>query len=83
MRKKFKPGQSIVFEPTWAMEKFKGGVTYKTDKGHEHPLKYGDIVLFLAYITPAYGHCIITTYEGKIETMLHLEDFRAATDDEV
>lgn len=77
-RPKFKPGQTIVFEPTWAENKVKGGKVYK-----DHPLRYGDTVLFLADITPAIGHCIVTTYEGKVITMLHPEDFRAATDDEV
>lgn len=78
MRKTFKPGQSIVFEPTWAKSKESGGVVYPG-----HPLKYGDIVLFLANIEPAYGHCIVTTYQGKVITMLHPEDFRKATEDEV
>lgn len=83
MSKKFKPGQAIVFEPSWAQEKFKGGITYKAANGQEHPLKYGDIVHYLAEHTPATGHCIVVDYEGKITTMLHPEDFRAATDDEV
>lgn len=79
MRKsKFKPGQTIVFEPSWAESKKKGGTVYKN-----HPLKYGDKVLFLADIAPAYGHCIVTTYDGKVITMLHPEDFRKATEDEV
>lgn len=77
-RKKFKAGQAIIYEPTWAKKKTKGGLVYKG-----HPLKYGDIVHFLAEHSPATGHCIITTYEGKVVTMLHPEDFRAATDEEV
>lgn len=75
---KFKPGQAIVYEPSWADQKKPGGRVYKN-----HPLRYGDIVSYLADHSPAYGHCIVTTYEGKVITMLHPEDFRKATDDEV
>jgi len=78
-RAKFKAGQAIVFEPKWAeCGPVKGGTVYK-----KHPLKYGDVVHFLAYHEPAFGHCIVTTYEGKVITMLHPEDFRKATDEEV
>lgn len=76
--KKFKAGQAIVFQPSWAESKKKGGVVYKG-----HPLKYGDVVHFLANHSPAFGHCIVTDYNGKVTTMLHPEDFRLATDDEV
>lgn len=83
MKKMWKPGQAIVFEPKWAQEKFKGGITYKDSKGNEHPLKYGDIVHFIAEHSPAYGHCIVVDYDGKITTMVHPDEFRAATDEEV
>lgn len=76
--KKFKSGQAIVFEPKWAIEKFKGGLVYKN-----HPLKYGDIVHYLADHSPAIGHCIVTTYDGKVITMLHPADFRKAKENEV
>ncbi len=72
--KKFKAGQAIVFEPSW---------WDKYDKSNQHPLKPGDIVHYLAEHSPAHGHCIVTTYEGKVITMLHPSDFRLATDDEV
>lgn len=75
---KFKPGQAIVFEPNWAEVKKKGAVVHI-----KHPLKYGDIVHFIAYMTPAIGHCIVTTYEGKVITMLHPDEFRKAKDSEV
>lgn len=83
--KKFKPGQAIVFEPNWAAQKHKGGITYFDPKTGEnkHPLFYGDVVHFLAYHEPAIGHCIVVDYDGKITTMLHPGDFRKATDDEV
>lgn len=82
---KFKPGQAIVFEPKWAEEKFKDGIVYKnhiTGKD-DHPLRYGAIVHYLAEHSPASGHCIVTTYEGQVITMLHPSDFRKATEDEV
>ena len=72
---KFKPGQAIVFAPTW-------WDIY--DKGLEdYPIKPGDVVHFLAEHSPAVGHCIVVDYDGKITTMLHTNDFRAATDEEV
>jgi len=76
--KKFKAGQAIIFEPKWAKSAKKGDDVYDG-----HPLKYGDTVLFLADITPAIGHCIVTTYEGNVITMLHPEDFRLAKEEEV
>ena len=77
--KPFEAGQAIVFIPKWSEGGQKKGATVY--KGH--PLKYGDIVHFLAHMTPAYGHCIVTTYEGTVITMLHPSDFRLATDEEV
>ena len=77
-KKLFKAGQAVVYEPSWAVEKVKGGICYE-----KSPLRYGDIMHFLAYHEPAWGHCIVTTYEGKVITMLHPEDFRPATDNEV
>lgn len=83
-RCQFKSGQAIIFEPKWAQEKFKGGITYKNPKtGKEHPLRYGDVVNFLAEHSPAYGHCIVVDYDGKITTMVHPDEFRAATDEDV
>lgn len=78
-RKVFKAGQAIVFEPKWAKcGPIKGGMVYKN-----HPLKYGDIVHYLTEHSPAYGHCIVVDYDGKVTTMLHPSDFRLATDEEV
>lgn len=77
--KKFKAGQAIVFEPAWSeCGKVKGGEVYPG-----HPLKYGDIVHYLAEHSPAYGHCIVVDYDGKITTMVHPDEFRPATDEEV
>ena len=87
MKKKFKPGQAIVFEPKWAERKEKGVNPYVVKKNklviEQYPLLYGDVVHFLAYHDPAVGHCIVTTYKGKVVTMLHPEDFRKATMEEV
>lgn len=77
-KKKFKAGQAIVYEPKWFKTKVKGAKL-----GPKSPIAYGDVVHVLAEHTPAIGHCIVTHYDGRIVTMLHPEDFRAATDDEV
>jgi len=88
MRKpKFKSGDAIVFEPKWANDESLRTKMRKIEVGDEvypgHPLKYGDIVHYLAEHSPAFGHCIVTTYEGKVITMLHPSDFRKATEEEV
>jgi len=75
---RFEAGQALVFIPKWAKNKKKGSKVYK-----KHPLRYEDVVHFLAYHTPAYGHCIVVDYDGKVTTMLHPEDFRLATEEEV
>ena len=83
MKSKFKPGQAIVFEPKWAVNK-RRGVPAKYDIYSEpHTLKYGQVVHYLAEHSPARGHCIVVDYDGKITTMVHPEDFRLATDEEV
>jgi hypothetical protein len=74
-RCQFKPGQAIVFVPKW-WERY-------PEYHDKHPLKYGQVVHYLAEHSPARGHCIVTTYEGKIVTMIHPEDCRPATDEEV
>lgn len=68
---KFKPGQAIVFEP------------YGYEDVIDRIIGYKEVVHFLAYHSPAIGHCIVVKYNGTVVTMMHPEDFRAATEDEV
>ena len=74
-RCQFKAGQAIVFEPRW----WKDNPQYH-DK---YPLKYGEIVSYIAEHSPAYGHCIVVKYDGTVVTMIHPAECRPATDDEV
>jgi hypothetical protein len=69
-KKKWKQGEAIVFEPN-----------FKPDE--RHPLRVGEIVYFLTLIPNVPGHCIVTTWSGKTVPMVHPQDFRKATDDEL
>jgi hypothetical protein len=71
---KHKPMQSLVFEPKWA--EFEG-----VDK--RHPLKYGEVVLFLGDMVDVPGHVAVIRYSGETVLMCHPEDFRRATEDEL
>lgn len=64
----------VVFEPKWAKNN-------KVDK--RHPLKYGEVVLYLGDIVNCPGHCCVVKYSGESIWMVHTEDFRTGTEDEV
>lgn len=66
---KIKQGDVLVFEPV--LKKIK------------YPLKTGELVIFLTPINQASGHCVVTTFKGKVITMLHITDFRFAKDNEI
>ena len=66
---KFKHLEAIVFDPKWEIDP-------------RHPLKRNEVVFFLGE-SPNVLHAIVVTYEGQIITMVHTEDFRKATEDEV
>jgi hypothetical protein len=70
----FKPGTAIFFEPEWAKNK-------KVDE--RHPLEYGEVVYFLTDIPNVPGHCIVAKHSGEVVAMVHPQDFREATEDEV
>ena len=70
----FAPGSAIVFEPEWAKGK-------KVSK--KHPLKYGEVVYFLTDIPNVPGHCIVTKWKGVVVPMIHPDDCRLATDEEL
>ena len=66
--------QSLVFEPKWAKDK-------KVDK--RHPLKYGEIVLYLGEMLDVPGHCVVVKYSGETVLMVHPSDFRRAKESEL
>lgn len=66
---KFLIGQAIKYVPKYTVQ--------------EIDIKPGDIVFFLGEMIPIYGHIIVTTYEGKVLTMLHKSDFVAAEEEDV
>lgn len=72
--KKFKQYSIVVFEPKWAMKYIESGST---------PLKYGEVVLYLGNISNAQGHCCVAKHSGEVVWLVHPDDFREATEDEV
>lgn len=75
-KSKFKFCEAIVFEPGWF--DLKGTV-----KIPKHPLEYGELVYFLGNIPNVPGHCIVSKYNGVVVPMVHPEDFRKATEEEL
>lgn len=71
--KKFKMGEAVVFDPSWWEKKYE----------KKHPLKKGEIVYFLCDIPNVEGHCIVATHDGKTVPMIHPQDLRKATEDEL
>ena len=70
----FKPGMPIVYDPTYCFN------------SQDMLLKPGDVAFFLSSIVlpgSLSTHCIVVTYTGKVITMLDVNDFRLATEDEI
>ena len=73
--KKFKKLEIVVFEPKGSLENTKA---YK-----DHPLKPGERVLYLGDIPNVPGHCCVAKKDGAVIWLVHPEDFRTATDEEL
>lgn len=73
--KKLKPFSIVVFEPFHAK---KYPEAYK-----KHPIKLGELVIFMGNIPNSPGHCVVAKHSGKVVWLVHPEDFRLATDEEV
>jgi hypothetical protein len=63
------------FEPGWAK--------LKADVDPKHPLKYGELVIYLGDIPNSPSHCLVCKENGTVVWMIHTEDLREATEDEV
>lgn len=62
----------VVYDPSW----------YKP--GMEDPtIKVGETVLYLGEIPNVSGHCAVAKHDGVILWLMHPEDFRKATDEEL
>jgi hypothetical protein len=68
--KKFKHCEIIVFDPKWEIPK-------------KHPLKRNEVVVFIGNIPNVPGHCVVAKHNGKVVWMVHISDFRIATEEEV
>lgn len=71
-KSKFKPLEIIVFTPP-----------YRVKKKWKHPLKFGEVVIFMGNIPNAPGHCAVAKRNGSVIWLLHPEDFRKAKDTEI
>ena len=89
-KKKFKPGNVVVFEPENFNPDFWNGLTEKERKKYYGPLGYGKkrkkLFVFICEILDADGdssHCVLISLDDqKVETMRHTSDFRLATQEE-
>jgi hypothetical protein len=72
---KFKYLEIVTFDPPYAK---KNPGSY--DK---HPIKIGDTVLYLGEIPNAPGHGAVVKYSGEVIWMIHPDEFRKATDEEL
>lgn len=66
----FQPGTAVVFEPKWVSVVV-------------HPLRYGELVYFLTDIPNIPDHCIVATFDGRVVPMIHPDELRIATEEEV
>ncbi len=73
--KKLKKLSIVVFEPDYAK---------KHPEAYEnHPIKLGEQVVYLGDIPNAPGHCIVAKFSGEVVWLVHPQDFREATEDEM
>jgi hypothetical protein len=73
--KKHKAMSSVVFEPKWSRSDVKLSLN--------HPLKYGEVVLYLGDMVDVPGHCAVATYDGRVILMIHPEELRKAKESEL
>lgn len=72
-RKKLKLLAVVVFEPNTKFPEH-----YKNS-----PVRIGEQVLFMGLIPNVPGHCAVAKSSGELVWLMHPEDFRMATDDEL
>ncbi len=77
-RKKFKYLEIVTFEPSWGRNASEYERAYAS-----HPLRWNETVLFLGNIPNAEGHCAVAKHSGEVIWLVHPEDFRKATDEEL
>ena len=47
------------------------------------PIKLGEQVLYLGEVPNAIGHCAVAKHSGEVVWLVHPQDFRKATEDEL
>jgi hypothetical protein len=75
MSKKLRKMSIVVFEPAY-------GGRYP-DAYKDSSIELGEQVLYLDDIPNAHGHCAVAKRNGKIIWLMHSEDFREATREEI
>jgi hypothetical protein len=73
--KKFKKLSIIVFDPSYAKK--------EPNAYTKHPLKIGELVVYIGEIPNAPGHCCVLKHSGEAVWLVHSTDFRLATKEEV
>jgi hypothetical protein len=87
LKKKFKPGDTVVFDPGGFNPEYWNGLSESDRQKYYGPLGYGAAKLYLfTFIcehSPQGGHCVLISMDDQhVETMRHTTDFRLATEDE-
>lgn len=73
--KKLKKMSIVVFDPHYGK---KHPEEYKNS-----PVKIGEQALYLGDIPNAPGHCAVAKHSGEVVWLMHPQDFREATEEEV
>lgn len=71
-KSKFQYLEAVVFD-----------VSYCRGDYSRHPLKNGQLVIYLGEIPNVPGHCVVATYEGHVVPMIHPDELRQAEEDEL
>jgi hypothetical protein len=74
-RSKFKFLSIVVFDPDYA-KKYPNAY-------NNSPIKLGEQVLYLGEVPNAIGHCAVAKHSGEVVWLVHPQDFRKATEDEL
>lgn len=86
-RKPFKPGDTVVFDPSKLGRAYWRSLSENERKRYYGTLGYGSkglhLFTFLCEHRPQAGHCVLISMQDQhIETMRHTAEFRLATEDE-
>lgn len=86
--KKFRPGDTLIFDPSRFNPAYWNGLTEEEKIRYYGKFGYGseqtNLFTYLAPHRQQPGHCVLVSMQdGRVWTMCHDTEFRLATEDEV